>query len=83
MTGAGIMRDCAMRGIDCILIEKDDLVSGTTGRNHSLLHSGDRYAASDNESAKECIHENKILKNIENFVLKIPKGCLSLFLMMI
>ncbi|MGL5325985.1 MAG: FAD-dependent oxidoreductase, partial [Aeromonas sp.] len=22
-TGAGIMRDCALRGIDCILLERD------------------------------------------------------------
>lgn len=28
-TGTGIMRDCALRGIKCILIEKDDLASGT------------------------------------------------------
>ena len=46
-TGTGIMRDCALRGIKCILIEKDDLASGTTGRNHGLLHSGARYAVTD------------------------------------
>jgi len=43
-TGAGIMRDCALRGIDCILLERDDIAAGTTGRNHGLLHSGARYA---------------------------------------
>jgi glycerol-3-phosphate dehydrogenase len=36
-TGAGIMRDCALRGIDCILLERDDVAAGTTGRNHGLL----------------------------------------------
>ncbi|WP_234493955.1 anaerobic glycerol-3-phosphate dehydrogenase subunit A [Vibrio maritimus] len=63
-TGSGIMRDCALRGIDCILIERDDLASGTTGRNHGLLHSGARYAVTDPESASECIAENRILKSI-------------------
>ena len=29
-TGAGIMRDCALRGIDCILLERDDIAAGTT-----------------------------------------------------
>ena len=58
-TGTGIMRDCALRGIKCILIEKDDLASGTTGRNHGLLHSGARYAVTDPESAKECIIDRK------------------------
>ncbi len=61
-TGAGILRDCALRGISAILVEKNDLASGTTGRNHGLLHSGARYAVKDLESAKECIRENRILK---------------------
>ena len=26
-TGAGIMRDCALRGIDCILLERDDIAA--------------------------------------------------------
>ena len=34
-TGAGIMRDCALRGIDCILLERDDIAAGTTGRRFS------------------------------------------------
>lgn len=73
-TGTGIMRDCALRGIDCILIEKDDLASGTTGRNHGLLHSGARYAVTDPESAEECIQENKILKQIAKHCVEDTKG---------
>ena len=63
-TGTGIARDCALRGIKAVLVEKDDLASGTTGRNHGLLHSGARYAVKDIQSASECIDENKILKEI-------------------
>jgi len=63
-TGTGIARDCALRGIQAVLVEKDDLASGTTGRNHGLLHSGARYAVQDIQSASECIDENKILKEI-------------------
>ena len=73
-TGTGIMRDCALRGIDCILIEKDDLASGTTGRNHGLLHSGARYAVTDPHSAKECIQENIILKNIAKHCVEDTQG---------
>ncbi len=73
-TGTGIMRDCALRGIDCILVEKDDLASGTTGRNHGLLHSGARYAVTDQESAKECIQENKILKRIAKHCVEDTQG---------
>uniref|UniRef100_UPI004047644F anaerobic glycerol-3-phosphate dehydrogenase subunit A n=1 Tax=Vibrio anguillarum TaxID=55601 RepID=UPI004047644F len=73
-TGTGIMRDCALRGIACILLEKDDIASGTTGRNHGLLHSGARYAVTDPESAKECIQENQILKNIARHCVEKTDG---------
>lgn len=63
-TGAGIARDCAKRGLACLLLERFDIVAGATGGNHGLLHSGARYAVNDEESARECIEENLILKNI-------------------
>ncbi len=73
-TGTGIMRDCALRGIPCILIEKSDLASGTTGRNHGLLHSGARYAVKDQHSARECISENKILRKIAKHCVEDSQG---------
>ncbi len=63
-TGTGILRDLALRGIKCLLVEQNDLATGTSGRFHGLLHSGARYAVKDANSAKECIEENKILKEI-------------------
>ena len=44
ITGAGTARDCALRGLSVLLIERDDIATGATGRNHGLLHSGARYA---------------------------------------
>ncbi|MDB1124300.1 anaerobic glycerol-3-phosphate dehydrogenase subunit A [Vibrio algarum] len=73
-TGTGIMRDCALRGINCILLEKGDIASGTTGRNHGLLHSGARYAVTDPHSAQECIQENKILKSIARHCVEDTSG---------
>ena len=64
ITGAGTQRDCAMRGLRTLLIEKSDIATGATGRNHGLLHSGARYAVNDPESARECISENMILRRI-------------------
>ncbi len=63
-TGVGILRDLSLRGIPCLLIEKGDFASGASGRNHGLFHSGGRYAVSDPEAARECIAENKILREI-------------------
>lgn len=63
-TGAGTARDCAMRGLKTVLVERLDFTAGATGRNHGLLHSGARYAHTDPESAAECIKENMILRRI-------------------
>lgn len=63
-TGAGLARDLARRGVRCILVDKGDLGTGTTGRYHGLLHSGGRYVAKDPIAARECIDENVIVRRI-------------------
>ena len=73
-TGTGIARDLSLRGLKTVLIEKDDIASGTTGRSHGLLHSGARYAVKDMESAVECIQENRILKKIANHCIEETGG---------
>ena len=64
-TGAGVLRDAAMRGYRAILVDRSDLAQGTTGRFHGLLHSGGRYVVSDPGSATECASENAILSRIQ------------------
>lgn len=63
-TGAGALRDLAMRGFSAVLVERADLAQGTSGRFHGLLHSGGRYVISDPHSATECAEENEILRRI-------------------
>ena len=43
ITGAGIARDAALRGLDVVLVEKNDLASGTSSRSSKLIHGGLRY----------------------------------------
>jgi len=43
ITGAGIARDAAIRGLSVALVEKDDLASGTSSRSSKLVHGGLRY----------------------------------------
>lgn len=43
ITGAGIARDAALRGLAVALIEKGDFASGTSGRSSRLVHGGLRY----------------------------------------
>ena len=74
ITGAGTARDCAMRGLKVLLVERHDYSTGATGRNHGLLHSGARYAVTDHESATECIKENMILRKIARHCVEETEG---------
>jgi len=74
ITGAGTARDCAMRGLKTLLVERNDIATGATGRNHGLLHSGARYAVKDPESAAECIKENIILRRIASHCVETSGG---------
>jgi glycerol-3-phosphate dehydrogenase len=74
ITGAGTARDCSLRGLKVLLVERNDIATGATGRNHGLLHSGARYAVTDKESASECIKENMILKKIARHCVDDTSG---------
>ncbi len=64
VTGTALARDLALRGVACIVIEKEDINAGASGRNHGLLHSGARYVAGDRATAMECRAEGEILKRV-------------------
>ena len=43
ITGAGIARDAAMRGLSVCLVEARDFASGTSSRSSKMVHGGLRY----------------------------------------
>ncbi|MDB4877070.1 MAG: glycerol-3-phosphate dehydrogenase [Gemmatimonadetes bacterium] len=43
VTGCGIARDAALRGLSVALVEKNDFASGTSSRSSRLIHGGVRY----------------------------------------
>ena len=51
-----------------------EVASGTTGRNHCLLHSGGRYCVNDEEAGIECIDENLTLRKIMPDILELNDG---------
>lgn len=64
-TGTGVIRDLVLRGFkNSLLLERDDLAAGTSGGCHSALHAGSRYAVSDIQTARECLHENRVYRKI-------------------
>lgn len=43
VTGAGIARDAALRGLAVALVEKSDFAAGTSSKSSKLVHGGFRY----------------------------------------
>jgi glycerol-3-phosphate dehydrogenase len=43
ITGCGVARDAALRGLRVALVEKNDFASGTSSRTSRLVHGGLRY----------------------------------------
>ncbi|MGQ0505563.1 MAG: glycerol-3-phosphate dehydrogenase/oxidase, partial [Myxococcaceae bacterium] len=43
ITGCGVARDAALRGLKVALVEKDDFASGTSSKSSKLIHGGVRY----------------------------------------
>jgi glycerol-3-phosphate dehydrogenase len=43
ITGAGVARDAARRGLRVALVERDDFAAGTSSRSSRLVHGGVRY----------------------------------------
>ncbi|WP_084665742.1 FAD-dependent oxidoreductase [Thermanaeromonas toyohensis] len=74
ITGAGILWDLSLRGIDAILVEQYDPAYGATGRCHGLLHSGCRYLIQDSDVALECYRENQILRRIAGKAIENTGG---------
>ena len=74
ITGAGIARDAAMRGITTLLVEQQDLAAGTSSRSSRLIHGGLRYLEQGNvRLVREALHERAILMHIApHLVRAIP-----------
>ena len=71
ITGAGVARDAAMRGLSVSLIEAQDLASGTSSRSSKMIHGGLRYlvfgdVAVVKESASERSTLHRIAPHLKN-----------------
>jgi glycerol-3-phosphate dehydrogenase len=65
ITGAGVARDAAMRGLSVALVEAHDFASGTSSRSSKMIHGGLRYLAQgDLALVHEAASERKIVQAI-------------------
>jgi glycerol-3-phosphate dehydrogenase len=71
ITGAGVARDAAMRGMRVALVEKSDWASGTSSRSSRLVHGGIRYLEhGDIALVRESVREREILLRIAPGLVK-------------
>src|SRR6476661_11142575 len=79
ITGCGVARDAAMRGLKVVLFEKDDFASGTSGRSSRLIHGGFRYLEHREFGlVHEALRERKILLRLApHLVRPIPMYMLA------
>jgi glycerol-3-phosphate dehydrogenase len=65
ITGAGVARDAAMRGLKTLLVEARDFASGTSSRSSKMIHGGLRYMAQgDLGLVQEAASERKAVERI-------------------
>jgi glycerol-3-phosphate dehydrogenase len=65
ITGAGIARDAALRGIRTALVDKGDFGGATSSRSSRLIHGGLRYLEHGNlRLVFEASHERRVLLRI-------------------
>jgi glycerol-3-phosphate dehydrogenase len=61
ITGAGILRDAALRGLRVALIERADFASGTSSHTSKMIHGGLRYLA---EGALSVTRESSLERDL-------------------
>jgi len=73
INGSGIARDCAMRGLKTILVEKEDFAAGATGTCSGMIHGGPRYLEYDIETTRTSCLDSGYIQKIAPFLLfRIP-----------
>jgi len=82
ITGAGIARDAALRGMRVALFEKNDYASGTSSKSSKMIHGGLRYLEhGEIRLVFESVSERRVLMGLAPhlvrplpFIIPIYKG---------
>lgn len=73
VNGCGVARDCALRGLKTLLIEKKDLCGGTSGASSGMIHGGLRYLLYDVKTTRVSSKDSGWIQKIAPFLLfRIP-----------
>ena len=65
INGIGLMRELALQGVRCVLVDKADFAAGATSKSSRMIHGGLRYLEHREFSlVRESLHErNRLLAN--------------------
>jgi len=73
VNGTGVARDCALRGLSVLLVEKSDLASGASGANSGMIHGGIRYMLADRHVTELACRDSGYIQRIAPHLLfRIP-----------
>ncbi len=74
ITGAGVALDASLRGRSVLLVDRDDLASGTSSKSSKLVHGGLRYLQQgDVALVREALRERRIMmRNAPQLVSVMP-----------
>ncbi|MCK4285882.1 MAG: FAD-dependent oxidoreductase, partial [Candidatus Lokiarchaeota archaeon] len=74
ITGAGVAREAAMRGLKVGLVEMQDFAAGTSSRSSKLAHGGLRYLAyGELDLVKEATTERNWMRaHIPHLIRPVP-----------
>lgn len=71
INGAGLARDAAGRGLRVLLVEQNDLASGTSSASTKLIHGGLRYLEHGAfRLVREALHEREVLLRMAPHVIR-------------
>src|SRR5512139_2837352 len=71
INGTGLARDAAGRGIRVLLVEMNDLGSGTSSASTKLIHGGLRYLEHGAfRLVREALHEREVLLRMAPHVIR-------------
>ena len=71
ITGAGVARDAALRGLSTLLLEKGDFSSGVSSKTTRLIHGGLRYLANfEMDLVAESLRERAIIRRLAPYLVR-------------
>lgn len=80
INGAGIARDAALRGLSVIVLDKNDMCSGTSAISSRLIHGGLRYLEyGEIPLVYESLHERRNLREIAAHLVRPLRISIPIF----